>query len=63
MSPHAAQARRCWLRVALLCFLVYEALLKSIKVRRAASSDALALHAVAMWGHHGKDAQEQKWAG
>ena len=40
---HTAQAH---------CFLVYKALLKSIKVQRATSSDALALRVVAMWGHH-----------
>ena len=50
---HAAQARRCLLRVALLCFLAALCTLKSIEVRRAASSDALALRVVAMWGHHG----------
>ena len=56
MSPHGDYTQRK--RVAACCtfmlFSAQSAVKERKKVRCAASSDALALRVVAMWGHHGK---------
>ena len=44
------------LKTFMLCIALCT--LKSIEVRRAASSDALALRVVAVWGHHDKQGTE-----
>ena len=57
MSLHSDYTQRK--RVA-ACLFTALCTLKSIKVRRAASSDALALRVVAMCGHHGNTCLRQK---
>ena len=57
VSPHSdyTQCKRVAACCASHFFTLFHSTLCTKKHKSAASSDALALHVVALWGHHGYD--------